>query len=450
MSVYQFNYPDVLGYITGGQRLNIGPVQTALAVRPHVVCAGSPFEAILLLQNATDADVEVVAELQLPEKDSAGKLKRFFSKNRRLLVALRRGEVGYLAFHVGCLPDTASSSDYVLGIAVTNHVKTRPERIRQPEGGGSFTVEDHLRLAAAEQITGMQRLSFSTQKHGVLATVIETKFAIMSSQIAHLVDLKPEWVSLWTLDDYQTGAVELLLRYRLLLLEQVLPNLKRHKLYDPLYAATMTHFNTFDIQPIEAHFIVKGMIALLERAVAQQVSEHYPGEDVYYVGAHLTQTAPAQYNLLALPAWCEGVLAALNHNERVAPYAGRILGGMAYPYLLKDAAYFALHALYAVFGDALGDESRFQTYIEHLVNALQDPAQGFTFRDVYLPLVLGGVIVSDQIVMPQENAAQSLAELAAMVENRRHLLTNADATAYRIVEKVLDWVQARYQHFSYD
>ena len=40
------NYPDVLGFLTGGQRSNFGSAQVALAVRPRIVRAGRPFEVL--------------------------------------------------------------------------------------------------------------------------------------------------------------------------------------------------------------------------------------------------------------------------------------------------------------------------------------------------------------------------------------------------------------------
>ena len=60
------NYPDILGFITGGPRLNAGVVQIALATRPRVVRAGRPFEAILLIQNACDANAVSYTHLTLP------------------------------------------------------------------------------------------------------------------------------------------------------------------------------------------------------------------------------------------------------------------------------------------------------------------------------------------------------------------------------------------------
>ena len=45
------NYPDILGYATGGQRISINGLQVALATAPRIVKAGRGFQVIFLAQN---------------------------------------------------------------------------------------------------------------------------------------------------------------------------------------------------------------------------------------------------------------------------------------------------------------------------------------------------------------------------------------------------------------
>jgi glyceraldehyde-3-phosphate dehydrogenase (NADP+) len=54
------NYPDLLGYVTGGDRLNVGIVQVAGAVQPsEPVRAGRTLQVIVLAQNASSADLDL-------------------------------------------------------------------------------------------------------------------------------------------------------------------------------------------------------------------------------------------------------------------------------------------------------------------------------------------------------------------------------------------------------
>ena len=66
------DYPDVLGTITGGSRLNVELVQCAFGVYPTSTALGQPFEALVLLQNICDRPLQVTVTVQLPRKDSNG------------------------------------------------------------------------------------------------------------------------------------------------------------------------------------------------------------------------------------------------------------------------------------------------------------------------------------------------------------------------------------------
>src|SRR3954452_426586 len=112
------NYPDILGYRTGGQQLSIGDVQMALGVRPPGARVGRPFAVILLLQNMSDANVEVSATLHLPLKDAAGEKLRFGSPNEHSSVNLLPAEVGYLVIPVGTRANAAQAKEYTIGVEV--------------------------------------------------------------------------------------------------------------------------------------------------------------------------------------------------------------------------------------------------------------------------------------------------------------------------------------------
>src|SRR5947208_3086703 len=89
-------YPDILGAITNGKRVNIGVLQAAAATRPAATNAGSPFEAVVLLQNAAGTDIDAVIQLILPDKDLIGQRGRFSTKlTRPVRIGLRPGEVGF-------------------------------------------------------------------------------------------------------------------------------------------------------------------------------------------------------------------------------------------------------------------------------------------------------------------------------------------------------------------
>jgi len=194
-------YPDILGFLTGGPRCNVSVVQFALATRPRVVRAGRPFEAILLIQNASDVDVDVTGILQLPKKDAKGQPDCFKAKAQKLVVGLRPAEAGYLKLPILCNRTTTIHEGYQLGVDVKVKPLAKPQRIRPAEGNGTiaeFTDE------ATHEINELRQLVFSADKSFGLGNVLQTSFSVMGGKIGRLADLSPGWVSLWTEDTART------------------------------------------------------------------------------------------------------------------------------------------------------------------------------------------------------------------------------------------------------
>jgi hypothetical protein len=105
------NYPDVLGYITGGVRQSFGALHGAVALRPHPVRAGRPFELVVLLQNAGNTPVDVSATVRLPEFDAKRQKGRFAVKGTHVTAQLLAGETGYIALPCLCHAETAPHED---------------------------------------------------------------------------------------------------------------------------------------------------------------------------------------------------------------------------------------------------------------------------------------------------------------------------------------------------
>ncbi|MBZ0290759.1 MAG: hypothetical protein K8I30_24245, partial [Anaerolineae bacterium] len=398
------NYPDILGYITGGVRTNINVVQVALTVRPRVPRAGRPFEAILLIQNASNVDVDVTATLHIPEVDAKKQKNRFIAKSSRLVVGLRPAEVGYVVLPLSSLPDTAVSDQYKVGMGVEVKALEKPARIRLPEGGGGVAME-YLTDETIAKLNELKKLTFSVAKRGLMGTIIEAPFNILSAQLGQLVDLKPGWVSLWKMSDYKDDRL-LLDKYGSILTEKVLPNLKRDKLYPTLFEATHRQLrNTgYDIEMIEVHYIAKLMVALLEAAVPDEDTFDPLHFDKFNIDKILKKGTndPA-----ILPGWCRALLKAIDRNPSAADNLGEALESTLYDELLRDCIAHAFDILIHSTGADLGSEADMRDYGERLIGDILK-SNKLTFVDVYLPLALGGVIVYDRAVLPDEKVGESL------------------------------------------
>ncbi len=439
------NYPDILGYITGGDRLNVSVVQVALAVRPRVSRAGRPFEAILLIQNASDADVDVTATLQLPELDAKKQKKRFITKTERLVVGLRPAEVGYVVLPLSTLPDTAIS-EYKLGMLIEVKPLAKPRRVRLPEGGGEVVIE-HLPDESRDRVQELKKLIFSTTKRGLVGTILETDFGVMGGQIGQIPDFKPGWISLWKMSDFYKDERLLVRRYGDVMLLKVLPQLKRQKLVIPLSQITRQRFNTagYAVKPIEIHYLTKLLITILEMSAPREDTFDYLAE-----GAHLNiheairKANSGGSGAVTLPSWGRAMLRAIDQNPQVADHAVQMIASKLYDELLRDAVGLSFKMIKTVTGAELGSDDDMREYGERLIATIFDPNKPLTFTELYLPLVIGGVILYDRVILPDEKLGESLVEIAQALTERADERNPDTDLVFELAEKVIDQALQKY------
>lgn len=418
------NLPDLLGAITGGERLNLDVVQCALAVRPSATPAGRPFLAVLLLQNASDIDVDVTARVRLPERDAANQRNRFFAQRERLLVGLRPAEVGYLALPLSSSPNAKPGQGYrlVVELEVKRMDRQKPRRVRQPEGGGLF-VETELTQEAQDRIWGLQQLIFSAERAG--RSGVAVPFTVKPPEVGKVPELAAEWVSLWTLSDHVDERV-LLERVREPL-ERALPQLRREVVFYPLLEAVQTRFKAggYALKAGEAVYISKLLTLVVENGAAM-AGEGESGE---------------------APAWLLRCCRVLLDRPEAANNVPYLTSQMIFHDVVRDAVRLGLTMVETVTGEHFGDAAEQEDYAEAVVRRLQEG--GLDFAHTYLPLVLGGLIANARVVMPKEQPRQTIYLLQKAREERA---SEADADngpifamTDQLIERALDQM-AGYAH----
>jgi hypothetical protein len=223
MAAGAVNFPDVLGAVTGGVRVNQGVVQVASALRPRVIMAGRSLEMLLLLQNAANVEVQIIAELQLPPEDAKGQKGRIIAKSDALKVRLGPGAVGVVVLPLATLPDIAVSAGYPIGMDVKTTLASgsKPQRVRSADGGEPF---DGTALAPDkhELFESLKKLNWTGKAKG---SVVESALTVMSGKVGALPDLKPSFTLLWSPTDAHADPY-LLMLLGSVIYQQVLPALK--------------------------------------------------------------------------------------------------------------------------------------------------------------------------------------------------------------------------------
>lgn len=411
------NYPDVLGYITGSERCNVGVAQFALAVRPRVVRAGRSFEVVLLVQNAADVDVDVLASLHAPETDARRQKGRFVSKKSRLVVGLRPAEVGYVVLPLSCLPDTAVSDDYKVGMEVAVKPLKKPARIRSADGGGAFDP-GALRQQARQQLEDLRSLRFSSSKRFGLRDVLETSFSVMPGKVGQMTDFQAGWVSLWTMAD-MADTRTLFARYSAVMADQVLPLLRREYSYAPLLAATHARFRDagYPLHDLEAVFITKTLVRVLDMALPQDNVFDYLANPEYNVALTIKQGLPADGSEPVLPRWAVKMLRAVSQNAQVAARPAAALAQLMYTDLLQDAIEHGFAVIKTATGEEMGTDEEIAHYTRQVIAMLEGGA-GMSILHAYMPLVLAGIVLYDRIVMPDDDLSEQLRAMGDVLAER--------------------------------
>ncbi|MFP4323411.1 MAG: hypothetical protein ACLFTK_13235 [Anaerolineales bacterium] len=417
------NYPDILGIITGGERHNISLIQCAITTRPDVIAAGQSFEVLLLIQNAADSDIDVMLEIKLPDRDADNRRGMFFSKSSRLLVGLQPAEVGYITLPASCSPKTSPSADYHLlaDIKVDRVDKAhKPQRIREANGGGDVTL-DILPAHVQEAIRTLGALSWSTQHASSLrGQRMATDFEIRPPGLSSLKEFKPDWVSLWTLQDHldEKGMAERIQEH----LDVILPHLAdKHQMFKVLYTKTNQVFKNADyaLQDAEAVFICKLLTLVLAEVGVPQPSRDDPNP--------------------TLPKWYRKLVQLLFQENRFREFPERVVAEHLYFPLLADSIPHAFRMVETVRKENFGTAEDVQIYTQEVVTALRD-GQPLSYGQVYFPMIVAGVIANTRVTMPNENVRESLNRLYQAMQKRQPERNEDNAFVTDMLDDLIDTV----------
>lgn len=444
------NYPDIFGFITDIERRNEGVIQVGVAVRPQQVQAGRPFEVIALIQNTVDSEVEVVVSLELPGKDVAGKKDKFSAVKDRLAVLLAPSEVGYVSLPVVAKPDAAVGGEYSICVSVSAKAKEKkPRRIREDKGGGRFNPE-RVPSKIRKHLDVLQKLTFSSETRGgfLKGGGIQATFSLVKGGATeNPSNLKPGWVSLWTLGT-QSDAEPLLDKYGEMLRVKILPALKHQHLVQPLQEKTTERFKDagYPLTDVEASTIARLLALILECAIAGElVAQTGQFAGTYNVMSIVnTKRLPGEDHERVLPRWTIALLQAIAKDERVAGVPpSRSVPHFAYDTLLYDAIVFGLQLVEHRSGEELGTAEEMAEYAGQTMRRIVKDG-GLGFGDVFLPLVLAGILVTDLMLLKDERVNDVLRTLIPIFDRRSDEENTETAFIFDLGRDLLDKTLRQY------
>lgn len=411
-------FPDILGLLTQGERCNLGVIQAAVGLRPRAIRAGKPFEVIVLLQNCSEAPIDVALELHLPAHDLKKQRGQFSTRSSRSVVRLRGAEVGWVTLPASVLAGASPGDGYQLAVDVSVRPLDKGRRIRA-EQSEPATLAD-VPPSAVNAALALSTLTFSTARK-IGRGSIDVHFSVLPSGIGALTTTSPGFTSLWTLATARDPR-PLLTVFGDDLLLHTFPAVRRANSFAPLEQATLRHFADagFDLLEPELVLITKVLALVLEFAAPSDSGHAFLQAGRLAVAPLLVNNPMNLESAPDLPRWVSELLRRMDAKPALARSPMDLLTGDLYGCLIDDAARFGYALVERETGDDFGTEAEQAAASRSLADQL-DGAPGFApldFAPVYFPLVVTGVLINERIPAPGHTAADLLTSLTTIVQRR--------------------------------
>lgn len=425
-AVRPMNCPNVLGAITSGKLLNLDLLQIAVGTRPASVHAGAQFDALVLLQNASNIDMDAVIRLLVPEMDLSGLSGRITTKLvRPVRIGLRPAEVGCANMPVLTTVRATPGKDYKLQLEIqVEHKQRGAVRIRDEQGGPPLDFEP-LSEERQRDLDTLQGPNYSIEMVGKVTNdkaTLEASFEILPPAISALPqDLRPAYITLWTLADYPDDPA--LVEKAQPVASALLPRLTPANVFFPLLKATQPHFEAgrFRLWAGEAVAIAK----LLTFVLAQGATPSGDAEPVY-------------------PHWYTKLCQVAVQNPRAADSLEQLLAERLYLDLVWDAVMLGFNLLSDIATEQLGSQDEMVSYASQLTAALSGKGEPLDITQVYLPLVLAGLIVNTRVTLPHEQTRETISLLANARDKRA---AEQDSSNKFIFDLLDDLIERALEHF---
>jgi hypothetical protein len=260
---------------------------------------------------------------------------------------------------------------------------------------------------------------------------------------AQLPNLNPGWVSLWTLERQDKGL--LLHRYAALLKSQTLRQLRHNVLLKPLVQATEARFRDagYPLDPSEAVVIGKLMTLVLEYAEPTRTAHGARAAGRFNLLPYIEKGLDIGEN--DLPHWIRAMLGAIARDERAAQYPVQVVTKLAYDDLLRDALDLAFEIVSTATGENLGTQDEMREYGDQVLERFR-ARQGLDFARVYMPLVIGGILVNDKFAAEDETLVENLRQLWNVLDRRKNETTDDTQFVTDMAEGIIERALETFGH----
>jgi hypothetical protein len=381
-------YPDVLGeVIPAGQRYEAGAVQYVTSLSHEAVAPGEATELVLFLQSVVDVPMDVALKLSVPVRTGGLRSRPSQLKigETETTVPLNPAEAGELRIPIQTSAETPSTT-YEIKLEIMGTPKASANRIRaqrSPGRLGETILRDTVGLGLASTIG----VGFTAKSRNKLSFKLNVTGEEGNAQE---VDLAPTFTSLWTLEDwdFQHRAGQEISERR----AHIVPELAPEAIYVPLLDESRRRCADAGI------VLHVGEAISLAKILTHTVN-------------YFMRNADLQDGLL-IPIYMQAYLHDLPTDDAT--------------WLVTEVGYWRITRLAVALSFALAESAlKRQPWLLDEQRALADlvvgnleSGQPLPVEFLYLPLLMGGALVTREVVMEGEDPQQTLQMLAQAKKER--------------------------------
>ena len=375
-------YPDVLGdLVEARERFDVRGVHYLTELRPSKIAPGEVTRLQVWLQSCWNVPIQVSVGVHLPEQESP----TFTVIQDRTDVPLEPAEVGEVAIPIACTAETEPGA-FALTVGFGVKAETRGKYIRSKEHAGHLG-ETHLRFASGMSLASAVGIGYAARTQPACSLNLQIEGPPRPGSAPELM---PTFLSHWTVDELTLlgRARQYVNDRRLYLLPQVTRN--------ALYMA----------------FLEESRARLKDAALPLHLGEAiFLAKMLTYTVEYFMQRTDLQDAIL-IPAY---MLAFRHDLQRDDPVL--LIVRADYARMVRLAASLSFGMLHQRIGRDIWSLEE-QLAVTDLVADRVERGGALPAEFLYLPLLLGGLMVASKIQMPGEDTDQSLDLLAKARQQR--------------------------------
>lgn len=390
----EVEYPDILSeYVSARDRLETNGLQFVCQMAPHIVAPGEVTALLMHLQNALDVPLQVTVRVHIPSlkemrrgrTDPLPPLVNFTLFEQEMTLAMEAAEMGLLRIPLQIDPST-EQGEYGIRCSLTVVSKERGTRIRPSESPGRLgqtILKDTVGLGLATAV-GVGYISVPADQ--VTSTITVAGAAEQPAE----VNLEPTFTSLWMPDEltFQQRALREINDRRIHILEQLKA--------EPMYVAFLEESETaFNLAGVSLHVGERIFLAKILTHTVQYFLENANRQDA-----------------LLIPIWADALRNDLDTNDYLA-----MVTQVGYERILR----LAIALSFALVSETLKREPwtvEEQRAVANLVLDCISQGEPLPIEFLYLPLLLGSLVIARKVTMPEENIGHSV-QLLAQAKSKR-------------------------------